>query len=377
LTLSTAKSIFTYVNGRFVRDRTVNRSIFDAYRTLIPRDRYPIAILFMDLSPYGIDVNVHPTKREIRFRDQEKVYRSIHLALQSQLKVVPSDARISQAVETYWQERGVHGEIREGTWEYRPTEGEEGARSLLFPEFSRGAQPGGFYSSLSPLGQIGGTYIVCQGPRGLVLIDQHAAHERILFEKLKRQLGNAAVVRQVLLFPHMMELSPAEEHILGVVVRQVLLFPHMMELSPAEEHILGVYRDELEKLGVEIEAFGGTTFVIKSVPQVVEGEDIESLVKDIIGELASDGRAPQGEAMTERIFTIMACHGAIRGNRVLRDEEIQKTCSVIWRRSTSLPRVPMEGPSFRRSITHTLINCSRENKPNRKERSLEKLLLVP
>jgi DNA mismatch repair protein MutL len=299
LTLSTAKSIFTYVNGRFVRDRTVNRSIFDAYRTLIPRDRYPIAILFMDLSPNGIDVNVHPTKREIRFRDQEKVYRSIHLALQSQLKVVPSDARISRAVETYWQEKGVHGEIRDGTWEYGPTQGEEGGRSLLFPEFSREVQPGGFYSSLSPLGQIGGTYIVCQGPQGLVLIDQHAAHERILFEKLKHQLGNAAVVRQV------------------------LLFPHMMELSPAEEHILGVYRDELEKLGVEIEAFGGTTFVIKSVPQVVAGEDIESLVKDIIGELASDGRAPQGEAMTERIFTIMACHGAIRGNRVLRDEEIQ------------------------------------------------------
>ena len=299
LTLSTAKSIFTYVNGRFVRDRTVNRSIFDAYRTLIPRDRYPIAILFMDLSPNRIDVNVHPTKREIRFREQEKVYRSIHLALQSQLKGVPSDARISRAVETYWQEKGVHGEVREGTWEYRPMEGEEGGRSPLFPEFSREIQPGGFYSSLSPLGQIGGTYIVCQGPQGLVLIDQHAAHERILFEKLKHQLGNAAVVRQV------------------------LLFPHMMELPPAEEHILGVYRDELEKLGVEIEAFGGRTFVIKSVPQVVAGEDIESLVKDIIGELASDGRAPRGEAMTERIFTIMACHGAIRGNRVLRDEEIQ------------------------------------------------------
>ena len=299
LTLSTAKSIFTYVNGRFVRDRIVSRSIFDAYRTLIPRDRYPIAILFMDLSPYGIDVNVHPTKREIRFRDQEKVYRSIHLALQSQLKAVPGDERVSRAVETYWQEKGVHGETREGVGEYGPTEGEESGRSLLFPEFSREVQPGGFYSSLFPLGQIGGTYIVCQGPQGLVLIDQHAAHERVLFEKLKHQLGNAAVVRRV------------------------LLFPHMMELSSADEHILGVYKDELEKLGVEIEAFGDTTFVVKSVPQVAEGEDIESLVKDIIGKLASEGRAPQGEAMTERIFTIMACHGAIRGSRVLRDEEMQ------------------------------------------------------
>jgi len=299
LTLSTAKSIFAYVNGRFVRDRTVNRSIFDSYRTLIPRDRYPVAILFIDLSPHRIDVNVHPTKREIRFRDQEKVYRSIRLALQSQLKAAPGDARISRAIETYWQEKGVHGGIREETGEYGPTEGKEGGRSLVFPEFFREAQPGGFYTSLFPLGQIGGTYIVCQGPQGLVIIDQHAAHERVLFEKLKHQLGNAAVVRQV------------------------LLFPHVMELSHAEEHILGVYKDELEKLGMEIEAFGGTTFAVKSVPQVVAGEDIESLVKDIIGELASEGRSLQGAAMTERVFTIIACHGAIRGNRALRDEEMQ------------------------------------------------------
>ncbi len=169
----------------------------------------------------------------------------------------------------------------------------------MLPVFSREAEPGGFYSSLFPLGQIGGTYIVCQGPQGLVLIDQHAAHERILFERLKHQLGNAAVVRQV------------------------LLFPHMMELSPAEEHILGVCKDELEKLGMEIEAFGGTTFVVKSVPQVVVDEDVESLIKDILGELASKGRAPQGQAMTERILTVMACHGAIRGNQTLRNEEIQ------------------------------------------------------
>ncbi len=299
LTLSTAKSIFTYVNGRFVRDRTVNRSIFDAYRALIPRDRYPVAVLFMDLSPHRIDVNVHPTKREIRFRDQEKVYRSIHLALLSRLKAVPGDARISRAIEAYWQEKGVHGGIREETGEYEQTEGKDGGRSLMFPEFFREAQPGGFYTSLFPLGQIGGTYIVCHGPQGLVIIDQHAAHERVLFEKLKHQFGNAAVVRQV------------------------LLFPHVMELSPAEDQILGVYKDELEKLGMEIEAFGGTTFAVKSVPQVVAGEDIESLVKDIIGELASEGRSLQGAAMTEKVFTIIACHGAIRGNRALRDEEMQ------------------------------------------------------
>ncbi len=297
--LSTAKSIFTYVNGRFVRDRTLNRSIFDAYRTLIPRDRYPIAILLIDLAPHRIDVNVHPTKREIRFRDQERVYRSVHLALQSQLKTVPGEVRISRAIETYWQEKGGSEGIREITEAYRTTGGEGLERSFVFPESSHAGQPRGFYSTLSLLGQIGGTYIVCQGPKGLVLVDQHAAHERVLFERLRHQLGKAAVVRQA------------------------LLFPHMVELSPAEGHMLDAYKEELEKLGMEIEAFGGNTFVVKSIPQVIAGEVVEYLVKDIIGELASDGRTPKGEAMTERILSIMACHGAIRANRVLKDEEMR------------------------------------------------------
>jgi len=299
LTVSTARSIFTYVNGRFVRDRTVNRSIFDAYRALIPRDRYPIAVLFMDLSPHRIDVNVHPAKREIRFRDQERVYRSIHLALQSQLKTVPGDEKISRALATYWQEKGVEGEIGEQTEEYRTAEDKGAVKSFVFPEFAPEGQRGGFYSSLLPLGQIGGTYIVCQGPKGMVLIDQHAAHERILFEKLRRQLENAAVVRQV------------------------LLFPLTVEVSHAEEHILGAYKDQLDILGMEIEAFGGNTFVLKSVPQVVAGEGVESLLKDIMGELASEGRSLQEDAITERILSVMACHGAIRANRLLRDEEMQ------------------------------------------------------
>ncbi len=299
LTVSTGRSIFTYVNGRFIRDRTVNRSIFDAYRTLIPRDRYPIAILFMDLSPYRIDINVHPTKREIRFRDQERIYRSIHLALQSKLKAVPGDEGISRAVETSWQEKGVSGGIGEVTRKYRFKEGGGVERNFVFPEFSQEGQPGGFYSSLLPLAQIGGTYIVCQGPKGMVLIDQHAAHERILFEKLRRQLENAAVVRQV------------------------LLFPLTVEVSHAEEHILGAYKDQLDALGMEIEAFGGNTFVVKSVPQVVAVEDIGSLLKDIMGELASEGRVREGSDITERILSTMACHGAIRANRMLREEEMQ------------------------------------------------------
>jgi len=300
LTLSTANSIFTYVNGRFIRDRIVNRSIFDAYRTLIPRDRYPIVILFMDLSPHLTDVNIHPTKREIRFRDQEKVYRSIQLALRSKLKAVPGDERISRAVETYWQEKGGSRGIGEVMGKYGPQEGEGVARSFVFPEFSQDEdQRRGFYSSLFPLGQIGGTYIVCQGPRGLVLVDQHAAHERVLFERLMHQLGNADIERQM------------------------LLFPHMVEVSHAEAHVVGSYKDEMEKLGMEIEAFGGNTFVVKSVPQAVAVEDVGSLVKDIIEELTSEGRTQKGEGITEKIFSIMACHGAIRANRVLKDEEMQ------------------------------------------------------
>jgi DNA mismatch repair protein MutL len=299
LSLSTAKSIFTYVNGRFVRDRIVNRSILDAYRTLIPRDRYPIAILFIDLSPHRIDVNVHPTKREVRFREQEKVYRSIQRAIQAQLKAIPSETGISRAMEAYWQEKGVHGGIGEGTTQYGTVERKELEGSFVFPEFSHKTKSKGFYSSLFPLGQIGATYIVCQGPKGLVLIDQHAAHERVLFERLRHQLGNAGVVRQA------------------------LLFPHVVELPPAENTLLDACRGELEKLGMEIEAFGGATSVVKSVPQLVAGEDVAVLVKDIIGELVSEGRASQGKALTEKILIVIACHGAMRANKLLRDEEMQ------------------------------------------------------
>ena len=133
----------------------------------------------------------------------------------------------------------------------------------------------------------------------MVLIDQHAAHERVLFEKLRHQLGNATVVRQA------------------------LLFPHMVEVSQAEGHILGTFRDELDKLGLEIEPFGGNTFVVKSVPQVVANEGVESLVKDIIGELVSEGRTLKEEAAVDKILLVMACHGAIKANRALRDEEMQ------------------------------------------------------
>ena len=298
LTLSTTKSIYTYVNGRFIRDRTVNRSLLDAYRALIPKDRYPIAILFIDLPPHRIDVNVHPSKREVRFRDQERVYRSIHRALQTHLKGVPTHVRISDALDNYWHEKEMHSEIREAAGEYSTRAGNGNQREFVFQEMSREDSSAGFYSSLFPLGQIGGTYIVCKGPRGLVLIDQHAAHERVVFEKLRGQLGKSAVVKQV------------------------LLFPHVVELSSSEAPLFGAFKDELDKLGMEIEHFGGTSSVVKSVPQVVANEDVEALIRDIVGELASEGRALQGEVLTEKILIIMACHGAMKANRSLRDEEM-------------------------------------------------------
>jgi DNA mismatch repair protein MutL len=298
LTLSTTKSIYTYVNERFIRDKIVIRSILDAYRTLIPKDRYPIAILFIDLPPHRVDINVHPSKREVRFRDQEKVYRSIHRALQSHLKDVPRDVRISDALDTYWQEREGRGEIREAPGEYSSRGGDGGQRGFVFRKMPHDGPSDSFYSSLLPLGQIGGTYVVCQGPRGLVLIDQHAAHERVLYEKLRNQLEN------------------------GSVVKQILLFPHVVELASSEAPLFGAHRDELEKLGMEIEDFGGTSSVVKSVPQFLAEEDVGALVRDVVDELASEGRGLQGEAMTEKILIIMACHGAIKARQTLRDEEI-------------------------------------------------------
>jgi DNA mismatch repair protein MutL len=284
-THSTGRAIFTYVNRRFVRDRVVNHAIMEAYRTLIMKNRYPVVILFINIPVDWVDVNVHPTKREVRFKEQQKVHDLIFEALQVTLRKAPW---IKERLVTPYEILPLDSKAEE----HRHRIADAPAR------YSSSPLPL-FFSSLNPISQIKETYILCSCDEGLILVDQHAAHERIIFEILKEEYMNSSVVSQGLLVPQHIELGYREARFL-------------------EKHI-----SKLSEVGLEVEPFGGDTFMVKSVPQILINKDYRKLILDIIDELYSYGKSFKLEESVEKILILMACHGAIKANQHLSPKEIE------------------------------------------------------
>lgn len=291
-----AKGLYFYVNGRFVRDRIIHHAIMEGYRNLIPKDRYPVAVLFLNLPSWSVDANVHPTKTEVRFSSTDLIHRGViglshglmggsagrgqpELTRAGESRLAPLTLRES-AMRYVSIPSPIH---REDRGDAEPLPGE------LFRERS---------SSLRVLGQIGGTYLACESPRGLILIDQHAAHERVVFQRLKREV----------------------EH--GQPEVQGLLFPETVELSPVERETVNRYLPDLRRLGFDLEPFGRNTVVIKSIPSILSGKDCAQIVSDLIRDLvAEEVRGGTGESM-ETALKVTACHGAIRAGQVLSEEEM-------------------------------------------------------
>ncbi|MFH2012465.1 MAG: DNA mismatch repair endonuclease MutL [Pseudomonadota bacterium] len=292
-TRSTGRAIYTYVNRRFVRDKVVNHAIMEAYRTLIMKNRYPVVALFIKIPVHWVDVNVHPTKREVRFKEQQKVHDLIVEALQKTLRKSPW---IKKRLVASYEIPPVNSKIEDNVYKVAET----------FPKYSFSQESRDkivplplFFSSLIPISQIKYTYILCSCDEGLILVDQHAAHERIIFEELKG------------------------EHVNSRVVSQSLLVPQRIELDYNQARILEKHIDKLSEVGLEIEPFGGDTFIIKSVPHILIDKDYQQLILDIIDELQSYGRSFKLEDTIEKILILMACHGAIKANQRLNSMEIE------------------------------------------------------
>lgn len=186
-TRSTGRAIYTYVNRRFVRDKVVNHAIMEAYRTLIMKNRYPVVILFINIPVHWVDVNVHPTKREVRFKEQQKVHDLIVEALQGTLRKAPW---IKERLVIPYEIPPVDSKVEDHR--HRIAEAPSVYSSSPLPLF---------FSSLIPISQVKDTYILCSCDEGLILVDQHAAHERIIFEALKEGHLKSNVVSQGLLVP--------------------------------------------------------------------------------------------------------------------------------------------------------------------------------
>jgi DNA mismatch repair protein MutL len=320
---------YLFVNGRPVRDRLLQGALRGAYADFLARDRHPAAALFLDIDPLFVDVNVHPAKAEVRFRDPALVRGLIVGALRHALAAAGHRASTTVAADAlsgFRPHTGVErfegrGSRFEGSG--GGTQGWSGwdawaapatATAQIIPglnDHSARVEPSTLDprpSSLEPdpqdrpLGaaraQIHGTYIVAQTRDGIVVVDQHAAHERLVYERMKAQMAQGAVTRQALLTPEVVELDPAEAD--RVVARA----------------------EELAQLGLIVEPFGGGAVLVRETPALLGDTDVQGLIRDIADDLAEHGAAL---ALSERLGEVcgtMACHGSVRAGRVLSAPEM-------------------------------------------------------
>ena len=344
---ATGRMIFTFVNGRSVRDRMLIRAIEQAYQTLIPRGRHPAALLFVEMRPEDVDVNVHPMKTEVRFRNGgavfEVVYRAIRDRLADQTEQAPvatlgdapaagtdtpassSDDAATGPVAT--ASTGEDARAGDSAPDRRidaplrlvpdaPTE--KALQRPLSLAYDRDARGGGavaahppapipMYSRLRVIGQIFAGYIALETEEGLLLIDQHAAHERVTFEKLRRELRD------------------------GGIRTQAMLAPVSVELSPARASQVHGALSELRAMGFEVEPFGPTTLLLKGAPAVFGPEGGAKLLTDMIESMGDSGFRGGGEAAFENWLKQLACHGSVRVGRVLEMAEIHSLLAELDR----------------------------------------------
>lgn len=298
---SNSRYLFTYVNRRFVRDRILTHAVLQGYETLLMKGRYPAVVLGFEIPFEEVDVNVHPAKYEVRFRRQAEVHDAVAEAVREALKKEAKGA--PHALPVQYREQQPFPGVQDPPLPYSAP---LPRRGLQFPAPQTQKSEGmgeeiakGLFSSLDILGQLLGCYLVCASSRGMALIDQHAAHERIAFEKMRRQLERGEVERQNLLMQQILELP----------VGEAALFEQRLDL--------------LEHLGFTVERFGPNTFAIKAVPALLPAGDYREVLRRMMAELAELGQSEEVlHEMEERLMTI-ACHSVIRANRKLEREEIQ------------------------------------------------------
>lgn len=317
---------YVYVNGRFVRDKVIAHAIRQAYQDVLHHDRHPAFVLFLELDPNLVDVNVHPAKTEVRFRDSQAVHRFIFHALHKAL-AIPTG--VSNAVTA--------NQAQYNPFSPQPTNTPATSGAMLYPtqqsQINLSAhEPSGFYQTLfgntanqpistAPLaadvlpngavmaesineyplgfavGQVHGVYVLAQNKEGLVVVDMHAAHERIMYEKLKHALDSQTVHMQPLLLP-------------------VSFNADKLEVATVQEVLAG-NQSTLQQLGFDIAILSPNTLAVRAVPTMLQDADAVTLARDVLRDLREYGAS---RVLTERrneLLGTMACHAAVRANRSL------------------------------------------------------------
>jgi DNA mismatch repair protein MutL len=298
---------YLFVNGRPVLDRMLYGALRAAYFDVLSRDRHPAAVLNLIADPQRVDVNVHPAKAEVRFREPDAARSLIITALKSALTGAGHRASSTLGAATLQAFRPVYQMDRPS----QPAL----ARAFAFqsPGFAEAPQAAAFRSEerapandkqpeAHPLGaaraQLHENWIVAQTATGVVIVDQHAAHERLVYERLKRQMAETGIRAQALLIPDIVDLSPTDA-------------ARLLDAAPA-----------LARIGLGIEPFGGSAVAIRETPAILGPLNGAALLRDILDELADAGDSTLVQAKIDAILSRMACHGSVRSGRQLRPEEM-------------------------------------------------------
>ncbi len=273
-----------FINRRWVTSRLLARAVEEAYHGLLMVGKHPAAVINISLPPEEMDVNIHPTKSEIRFRSEHAVFSAVHRAvrhaLMGQITVPEVKAAAKETIFSSPPRQAVLTPVVDTGYGPPPSP----------------PTPAVSLPVLRVIGQLDNTYIIAEGPDGLYLIDQHAAHERVLFEKIEHQRSQKEMETQG------------------------LLEPMTLEVSPRQEAVLRAHYEDLAEFGFSIEPFGDRTFLVRAVPALVYDKDWAGMIKELLDSLSVEG----GGDWMEGIAQSMACHSAVRAGQTLTDAEMRE-----------------------------------------------------
>jgi len=324
ITRSNRREITFFVNGRWVQDASLAAAVTQAYHTLLMVGRYPLVVLFLEIPPDEIDVNVHPAKAEVRFQDARGIFslvqRTVRAALIGQAPAPSMALRWSdthalpegRGPDTAWQFAGSFGS----------GEPDDRDHIQLQPALPAGAVP-----LLRPVGQIGASYLVAEGPDGLYLIDQHAAHERVLFDQMM------------------------SDHTGGALSSQRLLEPVTVELAPAQAELLAQQWDLLPALGFEVEEFGTRSYRVRAIPAVLQVRDPAMALRSLVESFEED-ETPFENEQEARLIARICKTAAVKAGQVLSMEEQARLLQDL-----EASRSPRTCPHGRPTLIHLSVDA--------------------
>ena len=301
-----------FVNGRCIRDKVVSHAIRQAYQDVLYHGRHPAYVLFLEIEPADVDVNVHPTKHEVRFRDSRSIHGFVYGTLNKALaQDRPQDhlqegemetGQLPSSQQTEWQPNQSTLQFPSGTGQsqnassYAPSQGTvstpmsayQSLYNTQMPEEQGDIPPMGF-----AIAQLKGIYILAENAQGMIIVDMHAAHERITYESMKTAFDNQGLVSQP------------------------LLVPESLSVSEREAEITDKSSEIFSQLGFTVERAAAESIIVREIPAILRGSEVEGLLRDVISDLLMHGSSERIRHHINEILSTMACHGSVRANRKL------------------------------------------------------------